>query len=142
MRAFLVAFVVAGLFNLDLWPLTGWRLFSGLRHAETMAVEATAVDAAGHGSRVRFGRISSAYRGLELVARSFGSLSGPERDAACRAWLQGARTAQPGVVALRIDEVRIRLLPRRGDRPAQPPQRTVVTTCTDSGALPPGALPP
>ena len=133
-RLFLAAFVLVGLTNLDAWPLTGWRLFSSLRGAETLAVEARAVDAEGQARVIRMGRVSAGLRGFELLVKGFPSLSRRDQDAACAAWLGAVRSSGIPAVALEIDLLRYSLLPRDGDRPTNPPKQMRVVECTDAGA--------
>jgi hypothetical protein len=133
-RLFLAAFVLVGLTNLDAWPLTGWRLFSSVRGAEAVAVEARAVDAQGRSRVVRMGRISAGLRGFELLVKDFPALSREERDATCAAWLGAVRSSGIRAVTLEIDLLRYSLLPRDGDRPANPPERILAAECTDAGA--------
>jgi hypothetical protein len=131
---FLAAFVLVGLTNLDAWPLTGWRLFSSVRGPETVAVEARAVDAQGRSRVVRMGPISAGLRGFELLVKDFPALSREERDAACAAWLGAVRSSGIRAMALEVDLLRYSLLPRDGDRPANPPDRIRAVVCTDAGA--------
>src|SRR6266511_4560771 len=45
--AFLAAFVIAGVFGIEAWPLTGWRLFADARTAKQVRWQGVTVDAAG-----------------------------------------------------------------------------------------------
>src|SRR6266511_3523031 len=57
--AFLAAFVIAGVFGIEAWPLTGWRLFADARTAKQVSWQGVTVDAAGRarGGDVRAVRI-------------------------------------------------------------------------------------
>ena len=134
-RAFLAAFIVCGLAGIEAWPLTGFRLFSHLRHEHAVSWERTAVDAAGVERAITFDGLPDGYRSFVLLVTSFASKPRDERDAMCRAWVEGLRTLDHGAVAMRIYELDQSLLPRSGGRPASRPQRTLVVTCSTEGAF-------
>jgi len=75
---FLALFLFTGVFEIQAWPFTGWRLFSHTRSDESVALVAVAVDRAGH-SYPLHGRRVSAFRDLSAVAANFDGLSPPPR---------------------------------------------------------------
>ena len=126
--AFLSAFVVCGLVGLELWPLTGWRLFSQLRTDHQVAWRATAV-ADGHETQIRFGELPGAYRNFPLVMRTLPARPRQEQEAACRAWLEAARAELPAATEVRIYRVDWYLSHRHGTRDGPPPKTTLLFTC-------------
>jgi hypothetical protein len=132
--AFLAAFAVCGLFGIEAWPLTGWRLFSQLRTDHQVSWRAFAVDGRGYEEAIRFEDLPRAYRNFPLVMRTFASLSPREQVAACRAWLAAARREMTVVGAVRIYRVDWYLSYRRGSGDGPAPARKLLYTCTDEGA--------
>jgi hypothetical protein len=132
--AFLAAFLVCGLFGLELWPLTGWRLFSQLRADHQVAWRATAVAARGE-TQIRFAELPRAYRNFPLVMRTFSELPRSEQTAACRAWLDAARREQPETSAVRIYRIDWYLSHRHGSRDGPPPRSTLLLACGREEAI-------
>jgi hypothetical protein len=132
--AFLVAFVVCGLAGIEAWPLTGFRLFSHLRHEQATTWERTMIGSDGRERPITFARLSDGYRSFVLVVRSFPSKTKTERDGMCRDWVTGLRGLDQTVTGMRVYRLDQSLLPREGDRPAAPPARTLLFTCSEGGA--------
>ena len=65
-RVFLTLFILTGVFEIQAWPLTGWRLFSQTRSDESVALAAVVVDRTGHSHPLRGGTVPA-------LARSFGA---------------------------------------------------------------------
>jgi hypothetical protein len=133
-RAFLAAFIACGLAGIEAWPLTGFRLFSHLRRERSVSWERTAVDAQGLERAINFAGLPDGYRSFVLVATSFQGKPKDERDAMCRAWIEGLGRLDHGAVAMRIYELDLSLVPRGDGRPASKPQRRLVVTCSSEGA--------
>jgi hypothetical protein len=127
---FLVAFAVCGLFGLELWPLTGWRLFSQLRTDHQVAWRATAVGDDGE-KQIPFDDLPRAYRNFPLVMRTFSELPPAEQGAACRAWLEAARRERPGTRTVRLYRIDWYLSHRHGSREGPPPRSTFLLACDD-----------
>ncbi len=117
-RAIVVAFVVCGVVGLELWPLSGFRLFSHLRTESQTGWSAAAVDAGGRAREVRFGTFPAAYRGFALIMQRFHGLGSDERRRTCLAWLGEVRRVTGPARSLRIYRLTWAALPRDGDRPA------------------------
>jgi hypothetical protein len=132
--AFIAAFAVCGLFGIEAWPLTGWRLFSQLRTDHQVSWRAVVVDSRGYEQPISFVDLPRGYRNFPLVMRTFASLSPREQAAACRAWLAAARRETTGASAVRIYRVDWYLSYRRGSGDGPPPARTTLYTCTDKWA--------
>lgn len=129
MRAFLATFLVCGLAGIELWPLTGWRLFSRPRAEVSRFWEATAVGHDGTERRIPFGRLPWAYRGALHVMIGFGGLSGPQRAGVCRAWAEAARGLGYDVAGIRIYRGERHLSVRVGERSAPPSARALRYSC-------------
>ncbi len=129
--AFLGAFVLCGLFGLELWPLTGWRLFSQLRTDHQVAWQATAVGEAA--SAVRFAELPRAYRNFPLVMRTYSALPRVAQVEACRLWLEAAQEQLPAATQLRIYRIDWHLSYRHGSRDGPPPRKTLLMSCADGG---------
>ncbi len=126
---FLAAFVVCGVAGIEAWPLTGWRLFSHLRHEHQTTWQAFAVDASGGETRVSFARLPAAYHGFTLIVSRFGSMPPGRRTETCRTWAGAVRASGEDVAALRIYRLDWNLVPREDGRPAVPPTRTLELEC-------------
>jgi hypothetical protein len=126
---FLGAFVLCGLFGLELWPLTGWRLFSQLRTDHQVSWQAAVVGEDGE-TQVRFGDLPRTYRNFPLVMRTYSALSRMEQVEACRLWLEAARRELPGATAMRIYRIDWYLSHRQRAPGGPPPRRTLLMTCT------------
>ena len=130
---FLSAFLVCGLLGLELWPLTGWRLFSQLRTDHQVAWRATAMSADGE-TQIRFAELPRAYHNFSLVMRTFSELPRSEQTDACRTWLDAARREQPRVTAVRIYRIDWHLSHRHGPRDGPPPRATLLLACNPEEA--------
>jgi hypothetical protein len=126
---FLGAFVVCALAGIEAWPLTGWRLFSHLRHEHQTTWQAFAVDASGGETRVSFARLPAAYHGFTLIVSRFGSVAPGRQIQTCRTWAAAVRASGGEVAALRIYRLDWNLVPRNDGRPAVPPTRTLELEC-------------
>jgi len=83
---FLAVFVVCGVAGLDLWPFTGWHLFSHVRTDRITAWEITTVDTGGEERPVAFADLPAGYRTSSHVAAGLAGLTEAERGDVCRAW--------------------------------------------------------
>lgn len=128
--AFLGAFVLCGLVGLELWPLTGWRLFSQLRTDHQVAWQAAAVNTEGE-IQIRFGELPRAYRNFPLVMRTYSALPPADQVKACRLWFEAAQSQLPAATALRIYRIDWYLSYRHGSRDGPPPRRTLLMSCGD-----------
>jgi hypothetical protein len=130
---FLASFGVAGLLGLEVWPLTGWRLFSELRHEHQVAVRAFVVRSDGTESGLPFWRLPPGYRGSEQVLQSYLELPEPDREAVCATWTSALRALEIEVTAIRVYRVEWDLSRRESSRAADPSDRTLLDTCLGEG---------
>jgi hypothetical protein len=135
-RLFLVAFVVCGVFGIEAWPLTGWRLFSHLRTDHRTTWQATVVGIHGEESALEFGRLPLRFHGFVLLMRDYPDITESQRTEMCVAWTGEARAALAEDVAeIRVYRVDEDLLPRAGSRPAEPAIRTLLFTCEEGDGV-------
>jgi len=121
---FLLAFAVTGLATLELFPFSGFRLFSELRPAERQSWELRAVDEAGDEIPIRLGDLPLGFRNSTTLLRGFDDLTTAERDAICDAWAQPLRDRDVPVVGVRVYSV------VQSVRPDGPPRtRTLAYEC-------------
>jgi len=128
---FFAVFVASAVGGLNLWPFSGWRLFSQVRTGHVSGWTAEAVDAGGRTAPVPFGAMPRAYASFGLLMRDFPTLPVPRQVAMCEAWLDGARAAGTPAVSIRLVRVERDLVPRAGQQPARDPVRRPVYECGD-----------
>jgi hypothetical protein len=127
---FLVLFVIAGVFGIEAWPLTGWRLFADAREARQASWQAATVDAGGREQPVPWGELPVRYRGNVQVLKGFAGLRPAEQVAVCAAWADGVRALGRDVSQVRVYRVETDVSRRAGDR-AAPGTRELRFTCRD-----------
>lgn len=129
--AFLAVFAFTGLAEVEAYPFTGWRLFSGLRHERVASLAAFAVDDQGVETPFSFKALPPAYHwGTNLLA-GFTRRSAADQAAICEAWVDGARASGIVVESIRIYEVSKVVSDRVGDRGAGPSTRKLRISCGD-----------
>ena len=128
--AYLAAFVIAGLFGFEAWPLTGWRLFADARTATQLSWQAVTVDGAGRERAIPFADLPVRYHGSVQVLKGFPQRSPRQRAAICRAWAGAVRARGGDVREIRIYRLQVDVSRRLGDRGA-PPRRSLRYTCRD-----------
>src|SRR5437016_2547754 len=89
-RAFLAVFLVCAIFRLELWPFSGFRLFSQLRHETRNVWVAETVTANGRAAPLWFSDLPRAYQGFALIMPKFRRLPAGSRRAVCETWLSEA----------------------------------------------------
>ena len=133
---FLALFLVCGVFGLEAWPLTGWRLFADARQARQPGFQAVTVDTHRRETPIPFRDLPVGYRGDVQVLKGFAGLPTARQAAACQAWAQAVRERGGEVAEIRIYQTVTDVSRRVGDR-AAPPARTLRFTCrpgrTDAG---------
>ena len=121
---FLLAFAVTGVLHLELWPFTGFRLFSEVRTAQHEGWAIVAVDGDGEERAIRLAQLPVAFRNTGRLIDGFDRRSTAERDAICDAWADAARAHGEDVDRVRIYSVVESVRP---DGP--PPVRTLAYEC-------------
>ncbi len=128
--AFLAAFVIAGVFGIEAWPLTGWRLFADARTAKQVSWQGVTVDAAGRERPIPWDDLPVRFRGNVQVLNGFEQLRPGRQVAVCAAWAGAVRARGGDVRAVRIYQVETDVSRRVGDR-AAPGTRKLRFTCGD-----------
>ena len=125
---FLLVFAITGVAHLELFPFSGFRLFSELRPAERQSWELRAVDETGGEIAIRLGELPLGYRNSTTLLRGFAGLTAVERDEICDAWAAPLRDRGNAVVSVRIYSV---VQSVRPDGP--PPTRALAYACGGRG---------
>jgi hypothetical protein len=100
--ALLVLLCVPGLGGLELWPLTGWKLFSATRDATQTRWVLEAIGDDGSSSVVDPDELPYGFRNAEWPMSRLPGASEATRAAVCEALLDATVDARPGTVAVRV----------------------------------------
>jgi hypothetical protein len=106
---FLGLFLTTGLIGVEAWPLTGWSLYSRLRHGEQWGWQILAVGPDGAERHVELARLPAAYHGVIYALGGFAARPPEERESACRELGGAAREQYPDTIGVAIDRVRYRI---------------------------------
>jgi hypothetical protein len=128
---FLIAFLVCGVFAIEAWPLTGWKLFSHPRSANLYGWRAYTFDARGHETKIDFARFPRADRHLPLIMQTYGRLSTQRKDAVCQAWAGRMRGFGVQVSGVRIYRTHVLLRRHRYHRRPPKATRKLFYVCAD-----------
>ena len=107
--ALFVLLLVPGLVGFDLWPLTGWRLFSLARDDTQTLWVLEAVDGDGSSRLVDVEELPLRYRHAEWPMADLPGASPARRQAVCEALLGAVVNVEPATAELRIARDRARL---------------------------------
>ncbi|HVQ88181.1 MAG TPA: hypothetical protein VMT88_08365 [Actinomycetes bacterium] len=97
--------VVCALTGLEVWPFSGFRLFSVVRTQEQVSWELRTVDAAGVETPVDLDDLPVSYWGAHHVIPELPEMSQSDRQAAVLAWLHGANVDTDSVSSVRVYEI-------------------------------------
>jgi hypothetical protein len=123
-HAFLAVFAVAGIATFEVYPFSGFRLFSELRGEVRTSWELRAVDDTGREIEIDIDRLPLGYRQAKRLIATMPHLDDEERDALCDAWAMPVREQGIEVVRVRIYRTVANVRP---DGP--PPERTLQYEC-------------
>ena len=98
----LALLLVPGVIGFDLWPLTGWRLFSLSRDADQNRWVVQAVDGDGEVSTVSLEELPLGYRHAEWVMAELPRSSEARQVDVCRALAGAVADVRPEVVEVRL----------------------------------------
>lgn len=124
MYAFLAVFALTGVAHLELFPFTGFRLFSEVRTDERESWQLRAVDTNGEEAPIRLSELPVGYRSSSKLLAHFPDLSARERDEICDAWAEPLRDGGMPVL-----EVRVYALVQSVRPDGPPPQRQLAYEC-------------
>src|SRR2546421_2738982 len=93
---YLAAVLICGVFVIEAWPLTGFRLFSHLRYARQLGWQATTVDRSGRETIIHFGAFPPTYRHLPLIMRTYGGVPPARQGGSCPARAAPGRRPRGG----------------------------------------------
>jgi hypothetical protein len=113
--ALFVLLLVPGLVGFDLWPLTGWRLFSLARDETQTLWVLEAVDGDGSSRLVDVEELPLRYRHAEWPMADLSDASTARRQAVCEALLGAVVDIEPATAELRIARDRARLAEGDGE---------------------------
>ena len=102
--------------SLEAWPVTGWKMYAALRHGEFWGWQVRTVSADGVERSVDLRNAPAAYHGVTHFFSDFEQRSVSDRQAACLALGEVARTQHPDAAVVVIDHV----LGRRPTEPGSP----------------------
>ena len=126
--AFLGFFMLTGLLGMEIWPATGWRLYSTLRHEQRWGWDVVAVGGDGVERSIPFRELPAAYHGVTYFLAHFGDLSPAERESACTSLGAAARAGEIDVEAVRLYQIRTSI-PTRPGEDAGPPHKVPRYEC-------------
>jgi hypothetical protein len=110
----LALLIVPGVIGLELWPLTGWKLFSLARDDAQTRWVLDAVDGEGGTRTVSLEELPLGYRHAEWPMAELPGASTVRRDDVCQALLGAVVDVVPGTVELRIGRDHQRLVESDG----------------------------
>ena len=120
------ALLVPGIIGFDVWPLTGWRLFSASRHATDTRWIVQSVGDDGRASTVDLNELPLAYSNAEWPMTG---ASTAKRERICRAMADAVADARPGTREVRLARDHEAMVHRHGDWIVTH-QVEPLTTCT------------
>jgi hypothetical protein len=114
---------LCGLARIEAWPLSGFRLFSAVRHDthESWSLRTVTGD---DEAQLSVAELPVAFRNTTKVLDHFDELSAGERDEICAAWVLPLR--EDGTP---VDFVRVYLVTRSVRPDGPPPHRELVWEC-------------
>ena len=99
---FLAAFVLCGLLSIEVWPLTGFRLYHERRGPQREDWALVVVDHTGAETGASLKALPVAYRTTTRLIADFPHRSAAGRDAVCAAWADALRARGREVALLRV----------------------------------------
>lgn len=122
--AFLLVFAITGFAHLELFPFSGFRLFSEVRTAERHSWQLRAVDDDGNETAVPLSTLPRGDRHTTARLEEFADLSAASRDETCDEWAESVRAGGVEVSSVRVYYVAVDVRPD-----APPPRRTLTYEC-------------
>jgi hypothetical protein len=114
---FLAVFLACGLLSIELWPFTGFRLYSQVRHEARRGTSIVAVLDDGSEQTMTFADFPLGWHHTNLIAKEFGHMTQAERDEVCAGWVVPLEEDGLDVVEVRVETVVTHL--SEPDRPTE-----------------------
>jgi hypothetical protein len=121
---------LSGLIGVEAWPLTGWKLYARLRHAEFSGWQVLAVGSDGNERVVDIRRTPAAFHGVNHFLNDVERLTDEEREAACLGLIEAARLQYPDVAGVAIDHIVGHVPVHPGDALGPPANRIRIHQCS------------
>jgi hypothetical protein len=122
-HALLAVVVVCGLLRLELFPMSAFKLFSGVRHDQHESWQIRAV-AGEEETSIRLGELPVGFRNTSSILNDFDEMVAEERDAVCAAWADPLRADGQRIDVVRIYRVTTSVRPN-----GPPPTRELRWEC-------------
>jgi hypothetical protein len=124
LHAFLLVFAITGIAHVELFPFSGFRLFSELRGDQRKGWQLQAVESDGGEVTIRLGELPLGYRQTVRLIPEMDDMTQSERDEICNAWAGPLRDRGMNVVGVRIYRTVMSVRPDGG-----PVERTLTYEC-------------
>jgi hypothetical protein len=112
---YLAVVILTAALGANWWPLTSWRLFSGVRGPTVAGWSIRTVGADGRESAFDPATAGRPFHMSARLADHWSEYSPTRRAAVCSAWAHAAARVRPGVRLLRLYRT-LRAVPRHGRR--------------------------
>jgi hypothetical protein len=110
--------LLAGLASVEVWPLSGFKLFSATRGPTSVSWELRPVIDQREGERLSFADEGAGFGYSVLALDDFDEMSAAERDEICAAWVRPLREDGVAVDELRVYRVTKDIRPDRAEAPS------------------------
>lgn len=101
--------------DVEMWPMTGWRLFSTIRDETQTGWVAEATDAQGNSRIVSYEELPLGYRNAAWRVADIRDASSDEREAVCNALLEAIVKVEPETTTVRLARDRAKLEKTSGE---------------------------
>lgn len=123
--------VVFAVIDVEVWPMTGWRLFSTIRDETQTHWVIEAVDESGERRIVSFEELPLAYRNGAWIVDGLPGTSESHSEAVCQAFLDAVLDVEPTTTELNMARNHARLEERDGEW-ARADDLEILHTCSPS----------
>jgi hypothetical protein len=128
----LALLLIAGLFRIELWPLTGWRLYATPRGPYSGKHYAYRVGPQGGEHKIDYRQLPYAYFRTPYLLDNFPDFDAQRREEVCDGLAHGEREGGRPVKELRIYWELKKVMPEDGKRHVKLVERELRYTCARS----------